>query len=59
MQNLYETVKKAQMVVQVEAVKVQKDLAVYVYAPLYKILNYFFIIVISDGTIKKNVFSSF
>ncbi|KAJ4748053.1 Nucleoid-associated protein [Rhynchospora pubera] len=27
MQNLYETVKKAQMVVQVEAVKVQKDLA--------------------------------
>lgn len=29
MQNLYETVKKAQMVVQVEAVKVQKELAVY------------------------------
>ncbi|GAA0143291.1 hypothetical protein LIER_35711 [Lithospermum erythrorhizon] len=28
MQNLYETVKKAQMVVQVEAVKVQKELAV-------------------------------
>lgn len=27
MQNLYETVKKAQMVVQVEAVKVQKELA--------------------------------
>ncbi|GKE13849.1 nucleoid-associated protein, chloroplastic-like protein [Tanacetum coccineum] len=31
MQNLYETVKKAQMVVQVEAVRVQKELAVYVY----------------------------
>lgn len=30
MQNLYETVKKAQMVVQVEAVKVQKELAVLV-----------------------------
>lgn len=30
MQNLYETVKKAQMVVQVEAVRVQKELAVYV-----------------------------
>ncbi|KAK4392744.1 Nucleoid-associated protein, chloroplastic [Sesamum angolense] len=29
MQNLYETVKKAQMVVQVEAVRVQKELAVY------------------------------
>ena len=29
MQNLYETVKKAQMVVQVEAVKVQKELAEY------------------------------
>lgn len=29
MQNLYETVKKAQMVVQVEAVKVQKELAAY------------------------------
>jgi DNA-binding protein YbaB len=28
MQNLYETVKKAQMVVQVEAVRVQKELAV-------------------------------
>lgn len=27
MQNLYETVKKAQMVVQVEAVRVQKELA--------------------------------
>lgn len=31
MQNLYETVKKAQMVVQVEAVRVQKELAVYVF----------------------------
>lgn len=30
MQNLYETVKKAQMVVQVEAVRVQKELAEYV-----------------------------
>lgn len=30
MQNLYDTVKKAQMVVQVEAVRVQKELAVYV-----------------------------
>lgn len=30
MQNLYETVKKVQMVVQVEAVKVQKEIAVYV-----------------------------
>jgi hypothetical protein len=39
MQNLYETVKKAQMVVQVEAVKVQKDLAAYVYAPCFEILN--------------------
>ena len=29
MQNLYETVKKAQMVVQVEAVRVQKELAAY------------------------------
>jgi hypothetical protein len=29
MQNLYETVKKAQMVVQVEAVRVQKELASY------------------------------
>lgn len=29
MQNLVETVKKAQMVVQVEAVRVQKELAVY------------------------------
>jgi len=27
MQNMYETVKKAQMVVQVEAVRVQKELA--------------------------------
>ncbi|CAH8349172.1 unnamed protein product [Eruca vesicaria subsp. sativa] len=30
MQNMYETVKKAQMVVQVEAVRVQKELAAYV-----------------------------
>lgn len=30
MQNLYETVKKAQNVVQVEAVRVQKELAAYV-----------------------------
>ena len=30
MQNLFETVKKAQMVVQVEAVRVQKELAAYV-----------------------------
>lgn len=30
MQGLYETVKKAQMVVQVEAVRVQKELAMYV-----------------------------
>lgn len=30
MQNLYETVKKAQMVVQVEAVRVQKELAAYI-----------------------------
>lgn len=30
MQGLYETVKKAQMVVQVEAVRVQKELAAYV-----------------------------
>jgi hypothetical protein len=30
MQNLYETVKKAQMVVQVEAVRVQKELATYI-----------------------------
>lgn len=30
MQNLYETVKKAQNVVQVEAVRVQKELALYV-----------------------------
>ena len=30
LQNLYETVKKAQMVVQVEAVRVQKELAEYV-----------------------------
>ena len=29
MQNLYDTVKKAQMVVQVEAVRVQKELAAY------------------------------
>jgi len=29
MQNLFETVKKAQMVVQVEAVRVQKELAAY------------------------------
>lgn len=29
MSNLYETVKKAQMVVQVEAVRVQKELAAY------------------------------
>lgn len=29
MQNLYETVKKAQMVVQVEAVRVQKELEAY------------------------------
>lgn len=29
MQNLYETVKKAQNVVQVEAVRVQKELAAY------------------------------
>lgn len=36
MQNLYETVKKAQMVVQVEAVRVQKELAEYVL--LYKSL---------------------
>lgn len=34
MQNLYETVKKAQMVVQVEAVRVQKELAAYVYSQL-------------------------
>jgi hypothetical protein len=31
MQNLYETVKKAQMVVQVEAVRVQKELAAYAF----------------------------
>lgn len=30
MQNLYETVKKAQMVVQVEAVRVQKELSTYI-----------------------------
>jgi hypothetical protein len=39
MQNLYETVKKAQMVVQVEAVRVQKELAVYV--PLNDLLLQF------------------
>ncbi|RYR76851.1 hypothetical protein Ahy_A01g001379 [Arachis hypogaea] len=33
MQNLYETVKKAQMVVQVEAVRVQKELAAYGFPP--------------------------
>lgn len=33
MQNLYETVKKAQMVVQVEAVRVQKELAAYAFIP--------------------------
>jgi hypothetical protein len=34
MQNLYETVKKAQMVVQVEAVRVQKELAAYAFISL-------------------------
>ena len=34
MQNLYETVKKAQMVVQVEAVRVQKELAAYAFITL-------------------------
>lgn len=37
MQNLYVTVKKAQMIVQVEAVRVQKELAVYVLN--YKMYN--------------------
>jgi len=43
MQNLYETVKKAQMVVQVEAVKVQKELAVYVmiYHNRFEVLLFF------------------
>lgn len=39
MQNLYETVKKAQMVVQVEAVRVQKELAAYV--PLLELVFHF------------------
>ena len=44
MQGLYETVKKAQMVVQVEAVRVQKELAAYVLsALLHKQLWYFFV----------------
>ena len=37
MQNLYETVKKAQMVVQVEAVRVQKELAAYAFGYLSNI----------------------
>jgi hypothetical protein len=37
MQNLYETVKKAQMVVQVEAVRVQKELAAYAFGYLCNI----------------------
>lgn len=42
MQNLYETVKKAQMVVQVEAVRVQKELAVYVlYYKMHNLLTLF------------------
>ena len=41
MQNLYETVKKAQMVVQVEAVRVQKELAAYGF-PLKNIVAYLF-----------------
>lgn len=46
MQNLYETVKKAQMVVQVEAVRVQKELAEYVllYKSLItKLCSFFFV----------------
>lgn len=33
MQGLYETVRKAQQVVQVEAVRVQKELAAYILYP--------------------------
>lgn len=36
MQNLYDTVKKAQMVVQVEAVRVQKELAAYVFILVFQ-----------------------
>lgn len=36
MQNLYETVKKAQMVVQVEAVRVKKELEAYELAAIFK-----------------------
>ena len=42
MQNLYETVKKAQMVVQVEAVRVQKELAAYIL-----ILELIFVVIFS------------
>lgn len=45
MQNLYETVKKAQMVVQVEAVRVQKELAEYVLLLKSLITNLFFFFV--------------
>jgi hypothetical protein len=40
MQNLYETVKKAQQVVQVEAVRVQKELEEYVTDLLFLCFNF-------------------
>ncbi|GKB32916.1 nucleoid-associated protein, chloroplastic, partial [Tanacetum coccineum] len=56
MQNLYETVKKAQMVVQVEAVRVQKELAVaefdgYCEGELVKVCHSF--IIFSDMLFKS------
>jgi hypothetical protein len=44
MQNLYETVKKAQMVVQVEAVRVQKELAAYAFESSRNFLQSGFIV---------------
>lgn len=43
MQNLYETVKKAQQVVQVEAVRVQKELEEYV-KDLFCLFNFWTIL---------------
>lgn len=60
MQNLFETLKKAQMVVQVEAVRVQKELAAY--GCLFKQLQIFqlfsriILIQCSDLTCYKSIF---
>lgn len=51
MQNLYETVKKAQMVVQVEAVRVQKELAEYVLLLKSLITNLYLFIYFCRNTI--------